>query len=127
MTNIVETAAVALPWSDVKETLEHALGFSRDAIHVLSGPVIQMALAAIFRTSMKHPGPWIVVFALALANEWYDLSVEAWPSFAEQLGEGVKDILLTMLLPTLLLVVSRFAPSLLVGANTTTVRENESG
>ena len=125
MTNFTEIAAAGLHWNEFKELLEHALGFSRDAMHVIAGPIIQIVLAAIFRTSLKHPGPWLVVFALALGNEWYDLSVEEWPSFAEQLGEGVKDVLLTMLLPTLLLVVSRFAPTLLVGTQTTIEREDE--
>ncbi len=48
-----------------------------------------------------------------LANEWNDLYVERWIEQAMQFGEIAKDIALTMLLPSLLLIVARRFPRLL--------------
>jgi len=47
---------------------------------------------------------------LILFNETVDLWVERWPDRMMQYGDGVKDIILTMALPTLLLVTARVTP-----------------
>jgi diacylglycerol kinase len=69
-------------------------------------------VAAAFRTRIALIGPWLVVLLLELVNEWNDLQVERWPSLGQQLGEGAKDLALTMLLPTLLLMLARWRPGL---------------
>ena len=48
---------------------------------------------------------------LELLNEWADLAGEVWPTRDEQWAESVKDVLLTMLLPTVLLIVARYWPN----------------
>jgi hypothetical protein len=40
------------------------------------------------------------------------LWIEQWPDLSMQYGESVKDLLLTMALPTLLLVAARLRPQL---------------
>jgi hypothetical protein len=50
-------------------------------------------------------------------NEAGDLWVEQWPEPAMQYGEGLKDIVLTMFLPTVLILVARFRPGILSGHN----------
>ena len=96
----------------VETFTERSLGFSHDALHVLVGVCAQLALAALMRTSIRSLKPWGIVLVLELLNEVHDLHVETWPSPAMQWGESVKDVLLTMALPTLLLLVSRYAPGL---------------
>lgn len=105
-------------WSEGKTSVEifveHSLGFSHDALHVLVGPCIQLLAGALLRRSIRNLGPWLVVLVLELANEWHDLTVEHWPNPALQWGESAKDVLLTMALPTLLMILARYAPGLFV-------------
>jgi hypothetical protein len=108
------TAALAIDWYQAKTFIEHAISFSHDALHVLVGVVVQLVIAALLRRSLRSIWPWLIVLALELGNEWVDLAIERWPVPAEQYGEGMKDILLTMALPTLLLLVARFRPRWLV-------------
>lgn len=100
-------------WYATKTVAEHALGFSNDALHVLVGVVLQLALARLMTVSIGQMTPWLGVLALELLNEWSDLSFEIWPDPAMQWGESVKDVLLTMALPSILLIVSRRWPDLL--------------
>ena len=108
---------VAMDWSQTKTFIEHMIGFSHDALHVMVGVCLQLLFAALFRLSARSIGPWLMVLALELANEWSDLYIEVWPQHAMQWGEGAKDVLLTMALPTLLLIVARYRPKLLCGDN----------
>jgi hypothetical protein len=83
-----------------------------DSLHVLAGVIIQLTAAALLRTDVADRRPWLLVLALELANEANDLFVEQWPDPGMQWGEGAKDVLLTMLLPTLIALVARRRPSL---------------
>jgi hypothetical protein len=93
-----------------KMTVERSVAFSDDALHILAGVVLQLGFAFVFRTSLRSWGPWLFVLGLELINEVNDLHMSAWANFW---GESAKDLLLTMLLPTLLLVVARTRPHLL--------------
>jgi hypothetical protein len=104
---------LGLGWFDLKMLLERSLAFDSDALHVAAGVVVQLLAAAVLRTSVGSTRPWLVVLALELANETVDLWVEKWPDPAMQWGEGLKDVLLTLALPTLLLIVSRTWPKVL--------------
>ena len=104
-----------LGWYQFKLFLEHAAGVSMDAWHILAGFGLFLFAALVLRRSVASPLPWLVVLLLELANEAYDLNVELWPDLGSQIGEGLKDILLTMTLPTLLLWVARWRPDLLAG------------
>jgi hypothetical protein len=105
-------------WFEAKIFVEHSVGFSHDALHVLVGPCIQLLAAALLRRSLRNPWPWLVVLVLELANEANDLLIDHWPHPGEQWGESMKDLILTMTLPTLLLIIARYAPGLLGRAET---------
>lgn len=100
-------------WHPVKMGMEHALAFSPDALHVLVGVGLQLVLARLLKSTVARVSPWLGVLALELLNEWSDLTFEIWPNRPMQWGESVKDVLLTMVLPTLLLVISRWCPGIL--------------
>ena len=106
---------LAAHWNDAKTFVEHIIGLSHDALHVLVGVCLQLLFAELFRMSARSIAPWLMVFALELANEWSDLYIEVWPQHAMQWGESAKDVLLTMALPTLLLIVARYRLRLLSG------------
>ena len=104
--------AVFSSWYDVKMVLERAGTISTDAMHVIAGVLLQLLFASVLRRPLSNWLPWLSVFTVLLFNEAVDLWAERWPSLAMQLGEGVKDLMLTMLLPTALLAAFRLLPSL---------------
>lgn len=105
-------------WHPIKMGMEHAFAFSPDVLHVLVGVTLQLILARLLRVSVERPAPWFGVLGLELLNEWSDLSFEVWPIRAMQWGESGKDVILTMALPTFLLILARWYPSVLVEART---------
>jgi len=104
--------AVFAGWYDAKMIIERAGAISTDAMHVIAGVLLQLLFAIVFRRPLSSWLPWLALFAILAFNEAVDLWAERWPSLAMQLGEGVKDLLLTMLLPTALLVAFRLSPAL---------------
>ena len=104
---------LGLDWAAFKLFIAHASGVSHDAMHVIAGVLAQLILAAVLRRSLASPWPWLVVLVAELANEWNDLMVERWPEAAMQYGEIAKDVALTMLLPTILLIAARRWPGLI--------------
>ena len=103
-----------LGWYQVKLFIEHASGISMDALHILAGFILFLIAARLLKAGVSSPLPWLALLALELLNEAYDLHVELWPNLGSQLGEGAKDLLLTMSLPTLLLLMARLRPQWLV-------------
>ncbi|HEU5285876.1 MAG TPA: hypothetical protein VFU20_05115 [Sphingomicrobium sp.] len=107
-----------IDWYQVKLFAQHSTGISMDALHVIVGVVLQLLVAFLFRSSVARPMPLLAVLAFALLNEANDLRIEIWPDPGMQFGEAVKDIVLTILLPTLVFLVARRRPRLLVqGSN----------
>ena len=104
----------SLGWYQFKLFLQHASGISLDALHILVGIVIFLLATQILKRSVASPIPWAVTLLLEIANEGHDMLIELWPDLGSQLGEAAKDLLLTMALPTLLMVIARRRPSLLV-------------
>ena len=103
-------------WYQAKLVIEHASGISMDALHVLVGVLLQLLFAGLFRISLKSWWPWLSLFSLLLLNEAGDLWVERWPEPAMQVGEGIKDVALTMFLPTMLMLGARLHPAMFGGA-----------
>jgi len=99
-------------WYKAKMFIEHAGIVTSDALHVLVGVGLWVLAAAVLRRRLTDWLPWLIVFAAVLFNEAVDLWVEQWPDAAMQYGESAKDILLTLLLPSLLMAAARERPDL---------------
>jgi hypothetical protein len=110
LTTLVTT--VFTDWYSAKIFVERSVAVSTDSLHVMAGVAIQILVAIVVRRPLTSWLPWGVVLAALLFNEAVDLWVERWPSLAMQLGESTKDLLLTMLLPTLLALSLRWWPQL---------------
>ena len=106
-------AMTFLGWYQVKLFIEHASGISMDALHILAGFAIFLLAALVLKRSVANALPWAATLLLEIGNEAYDFHVELWPDPGSQLGEAAKDVMLTMALPTLLLIVARRLPRLL--------------
>jgi hypothetical protein len=99
-------------WHQGKLFIEHMVAFSHDSIHIFAGVLLWVAAGLMLRRPLTSWLPWLCPLAAILWNEWVDLTLEHWPDPGQQFGEGVKDVLLTMLLPTLLMFAARFRPDL---------------
>ena len=104
-------------WYQFKLFVERASGISMDAWHILVGFAAFLLTARLLKSDVSRPLPWLILLGFELLNEAHDFYVERWPDWGSQLGESVKDVVLTMALPTLVAAVARWRPSLL-GANT---------
>lgn len=111
-----------------KMFLERSLAFHNDALHVMAGLALALVFAALLRRSLADWLPWLLVLALELANEVNDYFFEIWANeVPQQLGEMAKDIALTMVLPTLVLIVARRWPHLLTGRHPGEQADDSSG
>ena len=106
-----------MEWYHFKEMISISLGVSQDSLHVIVGVGFQVLVALVFRLRLSQLVPWLVVLGFELANEWADLRLEFWPDRNVQVLESLKDLSVTMLLPTALMLLVRFAPFLFVGAS----------
>ena len=103
---------MTMDWMGLKG-LASDLGLAKDALHVYGAVAIQVAAALLCRRSLGHWLPWTIVLLAELLNEagdmWFgeEARIQQW-----QIDGAVHDILNTMILPTLLLLLSRFAPTL---------------
>jgi hypothetical protein len=101
-----------MDWYDVKQYAEQLLGLDMDALHVYAGVLGQILAALVLRRSLASPWPWLAVLIATVANEWFDLGYEVWPNREMQYAASFRDLWNTMLLPTLLLVLTRLTPGL---------------
>jgi hypothetical protein len=104
--------AVMASWHQGKLFIEHAVTISHDSLHIIVGVVAWLLIALVLRRPITAWRPWLWLFALILWNEAVDLWTEQWPDPGQQYGEGAKDLLLTMTVPTLLLFAARYQPHL---------------
>lgn len=100
-------------WSAAKRMLDTFPGIDHDGLHLLIGTLGFLFLAAILRKDCRSWSAWLIMLAIALANEVHDVLVDPWPDLAVQLMESAKDLILTMVIPTALLLIARFTPDLL--------------
>ena len=117
MTRIFDAAWGALidamtSWHQWKLFLEHAVSIDHDAMHMVFGATLWLVIALLLRRPVTSWRPWLWLFAVILWNETVDLWVERWPDPGHQYGEGAKDLLLTMFVPTLILLAARWRPGL---------------
>jgi hypothetical protein len=101
-----------MDWYQLKMEVVNATGLDMDALHVHVGVLAQILVAMILRVRLSSPWPWLLLLAAQLANEWFDLTYDVWPTRDQQYAESVKDVWNTMLLPTVILMLARWAPGL---------------
>ena len=102
-------------WHEGKLFVEHSVAIGHDAIHVLVGVLLWLVLGLLLRRALTSWKPWLWLFAVILWNETVDLWIEQWPHPGQQYGEGAKDLLLTMAVPTIIMLAARLRPDLFRG------------
>lgn len=106
------TTAGMRAWYEVKMFIEHASVVSSDALHLLVGTLAWLLIAFVLRMPITRWLPWLILLGLIAFNEGVDLWIERWPHPGMQYGESAKDIALTMIIPTALLIAARVRPDL---------------
>jgi hypothetical protein len=104
--------ATMTSWHQGKLFIEHSLALSHDSIHILAGVLLWLVLGLLLRRPLGFWGPWLWLFAIILWNETVDLWIEQWPDPGQQYGEGARDLLLTMFVPTIIMIAIRRRPDL---------------
>src|SRR5438876_10120850 len=97
-------------WHQAKLFVEHSVTIEHGTLHVIVGVLIWLALALVMRRPVTTWRPWLWLLAIILWNETVDLWTEQWPDPGQQYGEGFQDLMLTMLVPTLIMVAARLRP-----------------
>jgi len=102
-----------LDWEQIKATIALWTELERDALHIYAAFLLHIGSAALLRRSLASPLPWLAVLTAALGNEvldaYRDGFVEPWEREA-----ALHDLWNTMLVPTILALLVRFAPNLIV-------------
>ena len=100
-----------MEWLQFKAMVTDALGLSRDSLHLLSGLGMQAMLVLVFRSWFGALWPIGIIALVAVGNEWFDLTYEIWPDAdrGRQWMETVKDLITTLLIPMVLMLLSRLA------------------
>ena len=99
----------------MKLWVEQSTGLNMDALHVHAGVLAQLGFALLLRRSVASAWPWLLLLAVQVANEWWDLTYEIWPTRDEQWAESIRDTWNTMLLPSILILMAGFAPGMVPG------------
>jgi hypothetical protein len=102
-------------WHQGKLFVERAVHISHDTLHLIVGVLIWIVAALLTRRPLTSWIPWLWVLAFILWNKAADLWNERWPDPGMQYGEGAKDVVLTMLVPTVLMFAARVRPDLFRG------------
>lgn len=94
--------AIMTSWHEGKLFIEHGIAINHDALHVIVGVLLWLVFGLLTRRPISSWYPWLWLLAVILWNETVDLWTEQWPDPGMQYGEGAKDVLLTMFLPSVL-------------------------
>lgn len=100
-------------WLAFKRVLVEAADIDRDAFHIYAGIAIQLAAALLLRRRLGDWLPWLAVAGIALVNEGLDVYSDIWPDRALQAGKSLHDLVITMIVPTILMILARRWPAVL--------------
>ncbi len=106
MTSPTALAGLSLLWGGEKTTLSLALGITDDALHVLVGVGLLLVLALIAGRRLDDWRLWLAVLAIELVNEVVDLANTISPEATWAASRH--DVLVTMAIPTAILLLMRF-------------------
>lgn len=99
-------------WHEAKLFIEHAVTIQHDALHMIAGLILWLVICRLSGRPVLNWPPFLWTFAAAAWNEAVDLWTEIWPEPGRQFGEGVKDLVLTLAGPLIVMAAVRLWPRL---------------
>ena len=91
-----------------KHFVERYSGLDRDALHVHVSLMLYIASMVLLRKSVRSVSPLLVVLAVEIANEAFDLRRHWHQGPSGAVAESSKDLWNTMLWPTMLILSGRY-------------------
>jgi hypothetical protein len=95
-------------YNALKTELAAFLGITKDALHIHIGLAIFFGLVALLRRSPSSFLPWLGLLAFELVNELMDIFHWHQGAFSFEVGDSLKDVVNTMVWPTVALLTFRF-------------------
>jgi hypothetical protein len=95
-------------YNSLKTDLATWLAISKDALHIHIGLAIFFALALLLHRRPLSILPWLGVLAFELVNEVMDIFHWHKGAFSFEVGDSLKDIINTMVWPTVAMLTSRY-------------------
>lgn len=92
-----------MSYEELKLLVVTATGLSRDALHLYAAVLAQILGALLFRRTLAQWLPWLCALAVTIGEEIVENAARDFE---------LRDILAPMLLPTLLMLLTRFVPTL---------------
>ena len=99
-------------WHEGKLLIENNVPVSHDALHLIFGTLVWLGFVLLLRRQVGSSLPWGWALAVILWNEAVDLWTEQWPYARMQYRQGIKDVLLTLFVPTVLILAAKLKPEL---------------
>jgi len=99
---------------EVKDWFER-MPLSKDAVHIYAAVFIQVTASLTLRRPLGNLLPWLIVLGADLANEGLDIvlgeedQVQPW-----QVAGALHDLVNTMFMPSILVLLVRYLPTLFV-------------
>lgn len=84
-------------------------GLDRDALHIYVGFTVYIVCCLLTGWKARDWKPWLVVLAAGIAGEALDLWISVAYDKPVMIREGLKDVLNTVLVPTVILLAARFS------------------
>ena len=110
-------------YNAIKTDLAMWLGIPKDALHIHIGLGIYFALVLILRRSPSSILPWLGLLAFELLNELMDIFHWHEGAFSFEIGDSLKDIVNTMIWPTVVLLTFRYVDRRRKSVQTKTTEE----
>lgn len=87
--------------------VEH-LGLAKDALHIYVAVIVFFGSCVLFKWKAGQWKPWLLVLAIALLGEAWDIRDTLVYNDKVWLAASWKDIWNTLLVPTVLMILARF-------------------
>ena len=92
----------------IKIALGEQLHLSKDAMHIYVGLAVQLGAALLLRTSIRHWRPLLLVLAVAVAGEAWDIYDRLDRGTGLRWARHAHDIVNTAFWPTVLFLLARY-------------------
>lgn len=93
----------------VKAILVLNTGLAKDALHIYVALGLFLGSCLIFGWKTRQWKPWMLVLLAAVVGEIWDISDQIWHKIPVDLLASRHDIWNTMLVPTVLMILSRYS------------------
>ena len=94
-------------WADAKAAIEQIFPFDPAWLHLGMGVLIFLGAALVVRKPTSSWLPWLLVAILAALNEIVDVALDERSNTGIVYKESAGDFLVTIAIPTLLLIIWR--------------------